>query len=57
MPHPFANILGQEIFEAKLVPSDTDFRIFRDFGKIPGMRTLNFDFTDNDIPLFKQASI
>lgn len=36
-PYPFANIVAQEIFEAKLVPSDTDFKIFRDFGQIPGL--------------------
>lgn len=38
-PYPFANIVAQEIFEARLVPSDTDFKIFRDFGKIPGSLT------------------
>lgn len=37
-PYPFANIVAQEIFEARLVPSDTDFKIFRDYGKIPGMK-------------------
>lgn len=31
--------MGEELFEAGLVPSDTDFRQFRDFGNIPG-----FDF-------------
>lgn len=36
VPYPFANIIGQEIFEARLVPSDTDFKIFRDFGNISG---------------------
>lgn len=29
--------MGEELFQAELVPSDTDFRQLRDFGKIPGM--------------------
>lgn len=29
--------MGEELFQANLIPSDTDFRIFRDYGGIPGM--------------------
>lgn len=36
-PHPFSSAMGEEMFQAELVPSDTDFRQLRDFGKIPGM--------------------
>lgn len=34
--YPFASILGQEIFQGGLVPSDTDYQIFHRYGQIPG---------------------
>ncbi|CAG9127667.1 unnamed protein product [Plutella xylostella] len=37
VPHPYASSVAQELFEARLVPGDTDFRIFRDFGNLSGV--------------------
>lgn len=34
--HPFSLLIAEELYEANFIPSDTDFRIFRDYGKIAG---------------------
>uniref|UniRef100_A0A1I8P5N1 FXNA-like protease n=1 Tax=Stomoxys calcitrans TaxID=35570 RepID=A0A1I8P5N1_STOCA len=36
-PHPFATTLAEELFQNNFVPSDTDFRIFRDHRGVPGL--------------------
>ncbi|XP_055918140.1 endoplasmic reticulum metallopeptidase 1-like isoform X2 [Eupeodes corollae] len=35
--HPFANTIAEELFQANVIPSDTDFRIFKNFGHVPGL--------------------
>ncbi|KNC75194.1 hypothetical protein SARC_12275, partial [Sphaeroforma arctica JP610] len=37
VPHPHGNVLLQELFETGVIPGDTDFRVYRDFGGIPGV--------------------
>jgi len=35
-PKPFASSITQVLFQTGIIPGDTDYRIYRDFGKIPG---------------------
>ncbi|KAK4883833.1 hypothetical protein RN001_000104 [Aquatica leii] len=44
VPRPNGQAAGEELFQSGLIPSDTDFRIFRDFGNTVG---LDFAFNRN----------
>ncbi|XP_050073122.1 endoplasmic reticulum metallopeptidase 1-like [Anopheles maculipalpis] len=37
VPHPYCTAVAEELFQADLVPSETDYYVYSKYGKIPGM--------------------
>lgn len=37
VPRPFGQAVSEELFETGVIPSATDFEIFRDYGNVPGL--------------------
>uniref|UniRef100_A0A182P9Y2 FXNA-like protease n=1 Tax=Anopheles epiroticus TaxID=199890 RepID=A0A182P9Y2_9DIPT len=37
VPHPYCTAVAEELFQADLVPSETDYFVYSNFGNIPGM--------------------
>ncbi|CDW54154.1 Peptidase M28 domain containing protein [Trichuris trichiura] len=37
VPYPHTTVIGHELFQSGALPAETDFRIFRDYGRLPGI--------------------
>uniref|UniRef100_A0A5S6Q8N2 FXNA-like protease n=1 Tax=Trichuris muris TaxID=70415 RepID=A0A5S6Q8N2_TRIMR len=37
VPYPHTTVIGHELFQSGALPAETDFRIFHDYGRLPGV--------------------
>ncbi|CAO1626338.1 unnamed protein product [Parajaminaea phylloscopi] len=62
VPHPFGTVLANDVFSSGIVLSDTDLRIFNDYGKVWGLDMAvignsYFYHTRKDIPEYIQPGV
>ncbi|XP_029654644.2 endoplasmic reticulum metallopeptidase 1-like [Octopus sinensis] len=55
VPYPYGTAAGQDLFQSGLIPSDTDYRIFRDYGNVSGC--FFYSFTGLDLAFFTNGYV
>ena len=42
--YPFTSVVAQEVFQSGVIPSDTDFRVFVEYGELVGKNLDSFHY-------------